>query len=783
MDNKTRGRGRGRGGRGGRGSSHRVQRGGRKRRLSKPSNVLWSATGPRSIDVLDFAMARAADLKELQKAAASTTGNRRVFQRLSWHRRRRTMSHTSYRMPKRFRSAHRRELVQDGKDPDSKLGVKGKMRCRKYRRRAKWLMALRRLRTIRKGEAGTWLETHIWHAKRFKMGEIWGGRKVGLWPVDRGVRSGWKATSRDCVAHDASYMDVVQLSTERDGFCLRKVLGRCLKGGLNGSEMAADVLQGRRMVDTIIYDTFYNRTVAPVSIMWRPNGKQAWLWVHPAAKQDVSSTLASADRECLVDIKLLVGKFCRFEIIGPRAINILLSVLTKVKSHNDGWQQLRCLRSTCCLPERRILSLEVEDPRAAFPPKKSQGATRKASMHTLRDIVSSERWTEDSRLWDAEELEKLAKNSKHTDGTPFQFVPVFCIQRPASLSGGFGSGWTIILPGSWGMSFWVSFMYATGSRAVGLREMRHIATESQQPFFPHDFPDTEASLKDSENREMQSIHQYKKRPRSKRVNYYLYRIRSPFRPDFESLFERQSDPTHMASGLPRDFSTSSLEYDEDWFAEGPPRKRKQIVLPSFGVIRGREEVLIATGLKQYVDQIATRTGKSASRKSRWVRKPNAPSRGFPLSPLHNASNLTRNWIRAGRALVRVTLHPMKKGHPMDNAIVCLPSEQDYEAQKKYDTAAESLREPLAKRNGDELPTRRVIGYVTAGTYSLNRGKGVATAFVTLAAAKCILRDSMEKRIQVREKWNAEHLMRTGLVLFRNTSSLQYRFAIATVLLD
>lgn len=59
--------------------------------------------GPSGIDVLDFAQARATELRSMLKALESKGGGKRVFQYLPSHMRRRAMSHNAKRLPRRLR--------------------------------------------------------------------------------------------------------------------------------------------------------------------------------------------------------------------------------------------------------------------------------------------------------------------------------------------------------------------------------------------------------------------------------------------------------------------------------------------------------------------------------------------------------------------------------------------------------------------------------------------------------------------------------------------------------
>ena len=48
--------------------------------------------------------------------------------------------------------------------------------------------------------------THVWHAKRFHMGEVWGMR-LPLNVNDKGSRGILRLSKRGCLVHDRSYMD------------------------------------------------------------------------------------------------------------------------------------------------------------------------------------------------------------------------------------------------------------------------------------------------------------------------------------------------------------------------------------------------------------------------------------------------------------------------------------------------------------------------------------------------------------------------------------------------
>lgn len=66
--------------------------------------------GPSGVHVLDYAEARANELKNMVQAMKSKGGAKRTFQLLPRHMRRRAMSHNVKRLPRRLRKLAQREV-------------------------------------------------------------------------------------------------------------------------------------------------------------------------------------------------------------------------------------------------------------------------------------------------------------------------------------------------------------------------------------------------------------------------------------------------------------------------------------------------------------------------------------------------------------------------------------------------------------------------------------------------------------------------------------------------
>jgi ribonuclease P/MRP protein subunit POP1 len=85
-----------------------------------------------------------------------------AFQHVPKHMRRRAVSHNPKRLPKRLQAIHKSQMEKCSGQSSSK---KPKKPSRKYRRRPSNLLQ----EYNRRQREHKWLETHIWHAKRYIM--------------------------------------------------------------------------------------------------------------------------------------------------------------------------------------------------------------------------------------------------------------------------------------------------------------------------------------------------------------------------------------------------------------------------------------------------------------------------------------------------------------------------------------------------------------------------------------------------------------------------------------
>ncbi len=123
---------------------------------------------PSQLDVSSALSVRAAQVRALLHAMRTARSSRtvRAWQLLPRHMRRRAASHNLLRLPARLRAKGARELAA------SRTSSKTRAETRARAPDRTWKMASARLRALRQragAQGKRWLETHLWHAKRFHM--------------------------------------------------------------------------------------------------------------------------------------------------------------------------------------------------------------------------------------------------------------------------------------------------------------------------------------------------------------------------------------------------------------------------------------------------------------------------------------------------------------------------------------------------------------------------------------------------------------------------------------
>ncbi|XP_077454504.1 ribonucleases P/MRP protein subunit POP1 [Stigmatopora argus] len=247
---------------------------------------------PHHINVETFATARAAEVNAMLNAVTKTTSTCHVSGAIPRHMRRRAMSHNTKRLPWRLR-----EMANKMREKSLQGSSKKKEPTKRMSRRARRRHGNMLLEFNRRQRKNVWLETHIWHAKRFHMVKKW-GYCLGNRPTLKCYRPSYRAMTTHCLLQDLSYYCCLELQGEEEKLlnCLSQLTSK-----ETGPTFAQKLcMSGRRQGSVVLYKAgcFPSQPLGPVTFLWRPRTpgsahRQLWTWVHPALKQDVLAQFQS----------------------------------------------------------------------------------------------------------------------------------------------------------------------------------------------------------------------------------------------------------------------------------------------------------------------------------------------------------------------------------------------------------------------------------------------------------------------------------------------------------
>ncbi|XP_064606421.1 ribonucleases P/MRP protein subunit POP1-like [Liolophura sinensis] len=261
---------------------------GRKRKLDEDESVNVLIKAPSEINLLDFAENRAKEIRDLSQLCESLGGAKRVFQTLPWHMRRRAMSHNVKRLPRRLQE----QAAKEYESLEQKKSI-SKRPSRRHRRRPKNLLT----EYARRQRKHVWLETHIWHAKRFKMVDLWGYR-IPLHPCEKSLRASYRAIARHCLLQDVSFLCCIEVKGSEE--LILYGLSHVTSPKTGKTFAAHACLSGSREGHTIMYSyqKYPYDAIGPVQFIWKPKEQSSncgpgemerrlWIWCHPLCYKQV----------------------------------------------------------------------------------------------------------------------------------------------------------------------------------------------------------------------------------------------------------------------------------------------------------------------------------------------------------------------------------------------------------------------------------------------------------------------------------------------------------------
>ncbi|KAL8999318.1 MAG: hypothetical protein Q9188_005911 [Gyalolechia gomerana] len=473
-----------------------------------------------------------------------------------------------------------------------------------------------------------WLPTHIYHAKRAHMTEpkhpLW-RFAIALTPTQKTYRKTHRAGSlRGCVAWDTSYMSTIQV----------EAVEASLLGLFRGVGVDEDALVNKRhgkwRRGTRSWQGWVRerdgeqKWIARVKIVWciqhgsslgteaaasttKSAKRRCFVRVHPSAFLQLWTELlkvAKMQRPPVVveDLRFEIGSL---ELTGPGSTEALVAALTPLKEREESleeesakaWSSLGSVTNPSCLPSNAILSFSVSDPRLHYPPRTIKQPRSESANDELLQVLAS--WPPDraqnppsifdrtARLTASRLLpSQKAINRRKGDAMPDEYpasapsdpqIPILLTATCSSTTGGQGS-WTLLLPWKCVLPVWYHIMHyplSTGGNPCfgGLEETRQMAFEHGIPWFPGDFPGTQAGWQWEMMERAKRKADWEKRSKSKRVTWESLdlghgrkgEIGTGWACDWEYLFNPTStpppalDPPSASQATTTDSSTNNQD--------------------------------------------------------------------------------------------------------------------------------------------------------------------------------------------------------------------------------
>jgi ribonuclease P/MRP protein subunit POP1 len=464
----------------------------------------------------------------------------------------------------------------------------------------------------------TWLPTHIYHAKRARMTEpknpLW-RMAVPLTPTEKSYRPSHRAgNSRGALCWDMSYISTIGL--EGPEASLEKVLRSVgITQDAVWSKAGERWREGKRT-----WSGWLNRDekgrcrqIGPATAIWcspvsahlgqlddsvktkkvrTPPLHRLFLRVHPSAFLELWNEVlrVSKMQRPAVHVEDLRFEIGSIEITGPGSTEALLGILhpfnQSIDAEEDGhvkiFKALAGVTNSASLPSNALLTFSVMDPRLRYPPRKlkSPKADDEEAAFTLLETLAN--WPVDSSppsrgLFDRECRSKATSlpsqksiNRRKGAAPPGEYpsrlptdqpIPVLLYTSRENSSSSAQGTWTILAPWKCILPIWYCLMHyplSSGSnpRFGGLQELQQMHFEHGKPWFPADYPGTDAGWAWEMGQRERRKKEWDRRPKGKRIEFGSLdlgggrkgEIGLGWACDFERLSESATPPTDDKPG-------------------------------------------------------------------------------------------------------------------------------------------------------------------------------------------------------------------------------------------
>ncbi|PVU91177.1 hypothetical protein BB560_006144 [Smittium megazygosporum] len=506
------------------------------------------------------------------------------------------------------------------------------------------------------------------------------------------------------------------------------------------------------------------------------------------------------------------------------------------------WDLLSINSNSNSIPENTVIYLDAIDPRLGFPqklkksnkmmklpdnitPEPLENISANESVKSAKCIQehynSEQLLDENNSIWNLKFIKGLVEKKQSENdlnvrrskmlipGSKLPFtendsmIPIMLIKKDASHYTGtlstnskknkkkLVSGWTLVCPSGFVLDFWKSLVFI-GGKAIGINEENMLAFESKLPSYPRDWPMTHAynchflgEREDIKNGVLPGIYEaWVKKPKSKRINFEKFGVKSPFYP-----------PLHLLCGLdePAEFRKFSLlEPTKDPKASDELNKLdtkdanepKQDLFSPWLVCFKPLSTQIQTMVTSFCPKSSLKTTFSE-----WVQPLAKELMHKKLFGSHPDLFSTEFETLLKHSIISVFLKPIKRGVPKPNAAISINK-----SCKLNDTGdilygnlnpfcdteihVDSTLDSYGTKHKAQFPKQSdTVGYVIYGDYSYSESTGLAIGACSLEGLYKIWKSSAKQILQASAKFDK------AVVTEINENSKDQRKALETIRLQ
>ena len=287
----------------------------------------------------------------------------------------------------------------------------------------------------------------------------------------------------------------------------------------------------------------------------KPPQRRALIRVHPAAFLELWDEILriSKMQRPVVRVEDLRFEIGSIEMTGPGSTETLLGVLHPYDNPTSPGNQVDAqtfkalggLTNPASLPPHALLSFSIQDPRLRYPPRKADLPSmddEDASLSLLQILSTwpADRFSPSTSLFSKDTRFKATRlpsqkslNRRKGQATPGEYpallttdpqIPILLYITPILPSTSAQGTWTLLAPWKCILPIWYSLVHyplSSGGnpRASGLVELRQIHFEQGRPWFPADYPGTDAGWAWEMETRQERKAEWDRRPKGKKTAF------------------------------------------------------------------------------------------------------------------------------------------------------------------------------------------------------------------------------------------------------------------------